>query len=67
MEALDTKKMACCEDVILPKVSTRKGPYMVSWKCPKCGEVMQQIICGIDLLVLEIAESIDTNKAFPNS
>ena len=67
MKVLDTKKMACCEDVILPKVNTHQEPYMVSWKCPKCGEVRQQIICGIDLLVLEIAESIDANKAFPNS
>ena len=67
MEAIDVKKMSCCEYVIPPMVNTRNEPYIVRWKCPKCGESMKQIIKGHDLLVCEIAESIDTNKALPET
>ena len=60
MEAIDAKKMTCCENVIPPRVSTREKPYIVSWKCPKCGKTVIQTIVGKDLLVLDIAESINT-------
>lgn len=63
MEAIDFKKMTCCEDVILPKINVRKRPYLAEWKCPVCGDTMIQTIKGSDLLVLEIAESIDATKA----
>lgn len=63
MEALDIKKMTCCEDIILPKINVRQKPYLAIWKCPECGDTMVQAINGSDLLVLEIAESIDATKA----
>ena len=63
MEALDIKKMTCCKDVILPKINVRQKPYLAIWECPECGDTMVQIINGTDLLVLEIAESIDATKA----
>ena len=67
MKAIDIKRMICCDDVIPPKVDTRQEPYTVYWRCPKCGDSRKQIISGADLLVLEIAESIDTHKASPDS
>ena len=67
MRAIDIKRMICCDYIILPKINTRQEPYSVYWKCPKCGDAKKQIITGSDLLVLEIAESIDTNQACPDS
>ena len=67
MEAIDIKKMRCCEYIIPPKVNTHQEPYIIRWKCPKCGESMKQIINGSELLVDEIAKSIDTNKALPEA
>jgi len=64
MEVIDVKKMACCEDIILPKINVRKKPYKAIWECPECGDIMVQTISGSNLLVLEIAESIDATKAF---
>jgi predicted RNA-binding Zn-ribbon protein involved in translation (DUF1610 family) len=64
MEAIDIKKMTCCEDIILPKINVKQKPYLAVWKCPECGDTMVQAIHGSDLLVLEIAESIDATKAF---
>ena len=63
MEAFDIKKMTCCEDIILPKISVRQKPYLAVWKCPECGDTKVQTIHGVDLLVLEISESIDATKA----
>jgi hypothetical protein len=63
MEAIDFKKMTCCEDIILPKINVRKKPYLAVWECPECGDTMIQTIYGSELLVLEIAESIDATKA----
>lgn len=63
MEAFDIKKMTCCEDIIFPKISVRQKPYLAVWKCPECGDTMVQTIHGSELLVLEIAESIDATKA----
>jgi len=66
MEAIDAKKMTCCENEIPPRVSTRQKPYIVSWKCPKCGRKVIQIIEGNNLLVFDIAESINTIFAIPD-
>ena len=63
MEAIDVKKMECCEDIIFPKINVRQKPYLAVWKCPECGETMVQKITESALLVLEIAESIDATKA----
>jgi Zn finger protein HypA/HybF involved in hydrogenase expression len=67
METIDSKEMRCCEYVIIPKVNTRQEPYIVRWKCPKCGKSMKQIINESNLVIYDIAQSINIERAIPDS
>lgn len=67
METMDPKEMHCCDCVIIPRVNTRHEPYIVRWKCPKCGKSMKQIIKGSNMVIYEIAQSINIERAIPDS
>lgn len=67
METISAKEMRCCGYVIIPKVNTRQEPYIVRWKCPKCGKSMKQIINGSNLVIYEIAQSINIKRAITDS
>ena len=67
MEIIDPKQMRCCNYVIIPKVNTRQEPYIVRWECPNCGKSMKQIIKGSKLVIYEIAQSINIERAIPDS
>jgi Zn finger protein HypA/HybF involved in hydrogenase expression len=66
-EIMGPKEMYCCNCVIIPRVNTRKEPYIVFWKCPKCGKSIKQIINGSNLAIYGIAQSINIERAILDS